>query len=75
MGTITFKYADDQVMVAVKEFLLTLPPHSIEIILESSQEWDHIPYVSAEEQAEIEEILKDPECHVIDPNATVRFKL
>ncbi|MBF0525648.1 MAG: hypothetical protein HQK56_11185 [Deltaproteobacteria bacterium] len=78
MGIVTIEYSDDRVVVAVKGFLETLPPQSVrsvKIFPELPQEWDHIPYASDEEQKEIEEELKDPECHIVSSEEIVTIKI
>ncbi|MBF0475320.1 MAG: hypothetical protein HQK59_05700 [Deltaproteobacteria bacterium] len=75
MGTLTLKYFDESVAAAVREFIETFPPHSIEIVPEPAQEWDHIPYASDEEQAEIEEALKNPDCHIVSSREKVNVQI
>ncbi|MBF0495192.1 MAG: hypothetical protein HQK58_01240 [Deltaproteobacteria bacterium] len=78
MGIFTIEYSDDMVAAAIKVFLETLPPQSVRsvrIFPELPQEWDHIPYASDEEQKEIEEELKDPECHILSSEEIVTIKI
>ncbi|MBF0507791.1 MAG: hypothetical protein HQK57_02565 [Deltaproteobacteria bacterium] len=75
METMTLKISGENVMAAVKEFLKMPPSYSVEIVPELPEEWDHIPYASAEEQAEIEEELKDPECHVVARSKTLTIEI
>ncbi|MBF0531333.1 MAG: hypothetical protein HQK55_19095 [Deltaproteobacteria bacterium] len=74
MGILTLKYSDDSMVTLIKGFLATLPPHAVEIVPELSEEWDHIPYASDEEQAEIEELLKNPDCHVYPLKVSVTIE-
>ncbi|MBF0497116.1 MAG: hypothetical protein HQK58_11175 [Deltaproteobacteria bacterium] len=69
METVILKLSHDS-LEAVKEFLKTLPPGEFQLILEDPQHSD-IPYVSDEEQAEIEELLKDPDCHIVSSREKV----
>ena len=48
----------------VISFLELLPKDSVQIVLKDDDKKD-IPYVDDDEQKEIEQILKNPECHEI----------
>ena len=48
----------------VISFLELLPKDSVQIVLKDDDKKD-IPYVDDDEQNEIEQILKNPECHEI----------
>ena len=64
---------DENVLERVLEFLKTLPDKTVEIIQQNEKEiWD-IPSVSDEEQKEIEEHLKNPDCDMIVSKETIRL--
>ncbi|MBF0525798.1 MAG: hypothetical protein HQK56_11960 [Deltaproteobacteria bacterium] len=69
METVILKLSHDS-LEAVKEFLKTLPAGEVQLVLEEPVEVD-IPYVSDEEQAEIEELFKDPDCHIVSSREKV----
>ncbi len=58
MRTIALKINDD-VYEKILAFLELLPKDKIEIFSPLGE----IPFVDDQEQAELEELLKDPECH------------
>ncbi|MBF0507800.1 MAG: hypothetical protein HQK57_02610 [Deltaproteobacteria bacterium] len=78
MKTFTLKFSDDSVddsvMEAIKGFLKTLP-QQVELVPGFPQNWDHIPYVDDEEQAEIEESLKNPDCHIVSSSRKVMIEI
>jgi len=61
MTTISINILDDSLLDKIKSMLSVFPADKIQYI-ESD---NNIEYVSDEEQAEIEEILKDPDCHTV----------
>ena len=58
MKTIALR-VNDEVYEKVLAFLELLPKDKIEILSPFAE----IPFVDDEEQAELEELLKNPECH------------
>ena len=65
---------NENVLERVLEFLKTLPDETVEIVQQNNDKetWD-IPLVSDEEQKEIEEDLKNPDCEIIVHKETVRL--
>jgi len=61
MTTISINILDDSLLDKIKSMLSVFPTDKIQYI-ESD---NNIEYVSDEEQAEIEEILKDSDCHTV----------
>ncbi|MBU2446147.1 MAG: hypothetical protein KJ666_11355 [Bacteroidetes bacterium] len=53
-------------------FLELLPKESIQIIVKDDERSD-IPFVDDEEQKEIEEILKNPECHDFESSKILKL--
>lgn len=62
---------NDSVFNTLKEFLELLPKNKIKI-REIGKNF-HIPYVSDEEQKEIEKILKNKSCYVISRSKTLKI--
>ncbi len=59
MKTLTL-HVNDKVAEAIKQLLALLPEEEATVV----EFYDGIEYVSDEEQAELEELLKDPDCDV-----------
>lgn len=69
MTTISINILDDSILEKIKSMLSVFPADKIQYI-ETDKD---IEYVSDEEQTEIEEILKDPDCHTVAFSETIEI--
>ena len=60
---------DDDIFERVIAFLKILPENKMRVISDR----EHIPFVSEEEQCDIEELLKDRECFETEYKVTVEL--
>ena len=62
---------DDSIVGKFMGFLELLPKNKIKI--REMPEYSHIPYVSDEEQKDIEKILENKDCHVVSHTKKLRM--
>lgn len=60
---------DDSIFDKVIDFLKLLPEKKIKV--SELEDYSHIPYVSDEEQNDIEKVLQNKECHDLSHSKTV----